>query len=64
MQKDSEFAADILQPIEILGVDAVGAATITVKARLTTRAMKQWRVGRELNRRMKKRFDELGIAGA
>jgi moderate conductance mechanosensitive channel len=63
MQKDSEFAADILQPIEILGVDAVGAATITVKARLTTRAMKQWRVGREFNRRMTKRFDELGIAG-
>jgi moderate conductance mechanosensitive channel len=62
MQNDSGYADDILQPIEILGVDAVGAATITVKARLTTRAMKQWRVGREFNRRMVKRFDELGIA--
>jgi moderate conductance mechanosensitive channel len=62
MQMDSRYADDILQPIEILGVDAVGAATITVKARLTTRAIRQWRVGREFNRRMLKRFGELGIA--
>jgi moderate conductance mechanosensitive channel len=62
LQKDARYADDILQPIEILGVDAVGAATITVKARLTTRAIKQWRVGREFNRRMVKRFEELGIA--
>jgi moderate conductance mechanosensitive channel len=62
MQQDASYADDILQPIEILGVDAVGAATITVKARLTTRAIKQWRVGRKFNRRMLKRFDELGIA--
>ena len=64
MQKDPAFAGDILQPLEILGVDAVAAATVTVKARITTRVTKQWRVGREFNRRMKKKFDELGIAGA
>jgi small conductance mechanosensitive channel len=62
LQRDESFSSDILQPIEILGVDAVGAATFVVKVRLTTRAMKQWRVGREFNRRMKKRFDALGIA--
>ena len=62
LQRDESFSSDILQPIEILGVDAVGAATFVLKVRLTTRAMKQWRVGREFNRRMKKRFDELGIA--
>ena len=62
LQSDESFSSDILQPIEIMGVDAVGAATFVVKVRLTTRAMKQWRVGREFNRRMKKRFDELGIA--
>jgi moderate conductance mechanosensitive channel len=62
MQKDSRYADDILQPIEILGVDAVGPTTITIKARFTTRATKQWRVGREFNRRMLKRFDELRIA--
>jgi small-conductance mechanosensitive channel len=64
MQEDSSFADDILQPIEILGVDAVGAVSVTVKARLTTRAMKQWRVGREFNRRMLKRFTEIGISAS
>jgi small conductance mechanosensitive channel len=64
MQKDPELGEDILQPIEVLGVDALAAATMIIKARLTTRPMRQFRVGREFNRRMKKRFDELGIAAA
>src|SRR5438552_10332146 len=62
MQKDAELGEDILQPIEVLGVDALAAASMTITARLTTRPMRQFRVGREFNRRMKKRFDELGIA--
>jgi small conductance mechanosensitive channel len=64
MQLDPEFKEDILQPIEILGVETLTAATMTIRARLTTRAVQQWRVGREFNRRMKKRFDELGISAA
>ena len=64
MQKDAELGEDILQPIEVLGVDALAAASMTITARLTTRPMRQFRVGREFNRRMKKRFDELGIAAA
>jgi small-conductance mechanosensitive channel len=64
MQKDPEHGEDILQPIEVLGVDALAAASMTIKARLTTRPMRQFRVGLEFNRRMKKRFDELGIAAA
>lgn len=64
MQNDAAFAEDILQPLEILGVDSIAAATMQIRARLTTRVMRQWRVGREFNRRMKKRFDEMGIAAA
>ncbi len=64
MQKDPAFQEDILQPVEILGVETLTAATMTIRARLTTRAVEQWRVGREFNRRMKKRFDELGISAA
>jgi small conductance mechanosensitive channel len=30
-------------------------------ARTTTRPIKQWCVGREFNRRLKKKFDQLGI---
>ena len=32
-----------------------------MQARLKTLPMRQWAVGREMNRRIKKRFDELGI---
>jgi moderate conductance mechanosensitive channel len=64
MEHDPGFQADILQPIEILGVEALTPATMTIRARLTTRPVQQWRVGREFNRRMKKRFDELGISVA
>jgi moderate conductance mechanosensitive channel len=64
MQKDDGYAEDILQPLEVLGVETLSSTTMTIKARVTTRAMRQWRVGREFNRRMKKRFDELGITAA
>lgn len=64
MQQDPGFKADILQPIEILGVEALTPATMTIRARLTTQPVQQWRVGREFNRRMKKRFEELGISTA
>jgi small conductance mechanosensitive channel len=36
-------------------------ALLILKARIKTRTIRQWAVGREFNRRMKKRFDELGI---
>ena len=62
MLKDEAYAVDMMQPLEVFGVDAVTPTTFTVKARLTTRAMKQWRVGREFNRRMKKKFDEAEVA--
>jgi small-conductance mechanosensitive channel len=62
LQKDEAYGADILQPIEVLGVNELTATTVTVRARLTTRSMKRWRIGREFNRRMKKRFDEAGVA--
>ena len=32
-----------------------------IKSRFKTRPIEQWSVGREFNRRMKRRFDELGI---
>jgi small-conductance mechanosensitive channel len=32
-----------------------------VKAQITTHPRKQWRVGRELNFRIRKRFGEVGI---
>ena len=61
LKADPAYGKDILEPLEILGVDSFGDNAVVIKARITTRPIRQWAVGREFNRRMKKRFDELGI---
>ncbi len=61
MQQDEVYKALILEPLEVLGVDSFGDNAVVIKARITTVPIKQWQVGREFNRRMKKRFDALGI---
>lgn len=61
LRSDPEFKDDILEPIEILGLDQFASSAVVIKARTTTLPIKQWKVGREFNRRLKKRFDELGI---
>lgn len=58
---DPEYGAQILDPLEIIGVDRFEDSAVILRARIKTRPAKQWWVRREFNRRMKKRFDELGI---
>ncbi len=61
LMREEEFAPQILAPLEVLGVDRFADSAVIIKARIRTTPMQQWAVGRELNRRFKKRFDELGI---
>ncbi|NWG12700.1 MAG: mechanosensitive ion channel family protein [Acidobacteria bacterium] len=61
LAKEPEFAEIILSPIEIFGVDQFADSAVIIKARIKTLPNKQWMVGREINRRIKIRFDELGI---
>jgi small-conductance mechanosensitive channel len=61
MRADPAFVSDMLAPIEILGVDRFTDSAVVVVARLKTKPIKQWSVGREFNRRMKKLFDARGI---
>ena len=61
MHRDADFKGDILAPLEVLGVDSFGDNAVIIKARTKTRPIQQWRVGREFNRRIKKKFDELNI---
>ncbi len=58
MRKDPRFSNDILEPLEVLGVDQFLESSVLVKARIKTRASRQWAVGREFNGRLKRRFDE------
>ena len=61
MRSDPAFKDDILDAIEIFGLDKFGDSAIIIKARTTTKPIKQWRVGREFNRRIKLAFDERNI---
>lgn len=61
LRGDPDYAQMILEPIEIFGVDTFGESEVTIKARLKTRPIQQWNVGREYRRRLKKAFDAEGI---
>lgn len=61
LRNDPDFRDLIIEPIEILGLDQFADSAVVIKARTTTKPIKQWSVGREFNRRLKKRFDELDI---
>lgn len=61
LQGDPGFSGDILESLEMLGVDQFADSAVIIKCRIKTQPLKQWRVGREMNRRIKKTFDARGI---
>jgi small-conductance mechanosensitive channel len=61
LRKDSSCSEDILEPLEIFGLDQFADSAIIIKARYKTKAIKQWGVAREFNLRLKKKFDERDI---
>jgi small-conductance mechanosensitive channel len=61
MMAEEEYGPLILEPLEVLGVDRFAESAVVIKARIKTQPLKQGAVGREMNRRLKKRFGELGI---
>jgi small conductance mechanosensitive channel len=61
LRADPEFANDVLEPIEVLGLDQFADSAVIIKARTKTKPIKQWRIAREFNRRLKKKFDEKNI---
>lgn len=61
LRRDPLFADDILAPLDMLGVDKFADSAVIIKSRIKTVPLKQWRVGREMNRRIKQTFDAKGI---
>jgi len=61
LRSDLRFKDDILEPLEMLGVDQFADSAVIIKCRIKTQPIKQWRVGREMNRRIKNTFDAKGI---
>jgi moderate conductance mechanosensitive channel len=62
LRNDPKFKHDIMGPIDIMGVEVLGDTTYVIRARVRTRPLKQWDVGREFNRRLKGNMDKHGIA--
>jgi moderate conductance mechanosensitive channel len=66
-QTGAEIAAEeayrsaALAPIEVMGVDKLSDRGATIRARIKTLPSQQYLLGRELNRRIKQRFDAAGI---
>ncbi|HET9231802.1 MAG TPA: mechanosensitive ion channel family protein [Vitreimonas sp.] len=61
MQHEPPFQDAILEPIEVVGVDALADNGVRVKARIKTKPGQQWGVGREYLKRIKLAFDANGV---
>ena len=61
LRQDPEFGSQILQEIEVFGVDQLGDSSVVLKGRMRTRPGSQWSVGREYLKRIKLAFDANGI---
>lgn len=61
MRRDPQWRHMILEKPHMLGVDGFGESSISIKFFIKTKPLKQWDIKRELLRRIKRRFDELGI---
>jgi len=61
MMEDEEYKKLILEPVEILGVNAFEDSSVVIRAMVKTLPLRQWQVARELRRRLKKAFDANNI---
>jgi small-conductance mechanosensitive channel len=58
---DEEFADHVLEEPEVWGVESVGLEGMAIRLVVKTAPLEQWKVARELRRRVKAAFDEAGI---
>ncbi len=61
MRNDAEYGKSILEPMEVFGLQSFDDSAVIIRVRLTTKPLKQWGIKREFNKRVKKKFDQLGI---
>ncbi len=61
LQEDSRYGPFILEPIEIFGIDSFTDWSVQLKLRIKTIPLKQWEVGRELRKRIRKALAQNGV---
>jgi len=58
LASDSDLKDQIIEPVEILGIDKFDQSAVIIKARIKTVPLSQWAIGREYRKRLKNAFDE------
>jgi small-conductance mechanosensitive channel len=61
MRRDPAINQDILSDLQILGLIELGDSAVVVRTRFKTTPFRRWFLERDFRRRLKNRFDELGI---
>lgn len=61
LAEDETFGKLVLEPPQVLGIEALTDSQVTIRMLAKTVPLKQWEVARELRRRIKSRFDREGI---
>jgi small-conductance mechanosensitive channel len=61
MMAEDSYRPFMLEPLEVIGVDAFEEMSIRLKVRLKTAPQKQWLIGREFRRRVYKALVDRGI---
>lgn len=61
LQEDPAYAARILDPLEMAGVERWADSSVIIRARFRVAPLEQWNVRREYLRRLKTAFDRAGI---
>jgi small conductance mechanosensitive channel len=61
LQDEEPYHSAILAPLDVMGVDQLGDFAVLIKARFKTLPGQQWLIGREMNRRIKQRFEDAHI---
>ncbi len=61
MAEDPILGPNIITPLDAQGVQSLDDSAVIIRAKMKVSPGTQWGMKREFNRRMKNRFDELGI---
>ncbi|WP_135469073.1 mechanosensitive ion channel family protein [Crenalkalicoccus roseus] len=61
MRAEAKWQAMIRDDLEVMGVERFADSGVVIRTRIKTEPIARWNVLREFQRRVKRRFDELGI---
>jgi small conductance mechanosensitive channel len=61
MAEDPTLGPNIITPLDAQGVQSLDDSAVIIRAKMKVSPGTQWGMKREFNRRLKNRFDELGI---